>query len=234
MTNIRRLTAFKWVPPLAQGLISDIRVRWALEEAGLPYEEKLLAWGDQSAPEHRAVQPFGQVPVYEEDDLTLFESGAIVMHIGETSPVLLPVEPGARARVRTWMIAALSSVEPHVQALVQLDLFFAHEAWAPLRRPSALAMVQARLNVIATALAGRDYLEAQFSAADVLMVAVLRQIRHTTEVADIPALAAYQARCEARPAFKRALAAQLAAYELHAAEHQPETVVPGLGQLSHH
>jgi glutathione S-transferase len=215
MTNIR-LTAFKWAPPVAQGLLRDLRVRWALEEAGLPYEEKLLDWGDQNKPEHRAVQPFGQVPVYEEDGLTLFESGSIVMHIGERSPVLLPVEPGARARVRTWMFAALNSVEPAVQTLAVLDLFFAKEEWAPLRRPSALAMAQGRLKALAAALADREYLEKQFSGADVLMTTVLRFMRHTTVVSDIPVLAAYQARCEARPAFKRALAAQLAPFELYA------------------
>jgi len=215
MTNIR-LTAFKWAPPVAQGLLRDLRVRWALEEAGLPYEEKLLDWGDQNKPEHRAVQPFGQVPVYEEGGLTLFESGSIVMHIGEKSPVLLPVEPGARARVRTWMFAALNSVEPAVQTLAVLDLFFAKEEWAPLRRPSALAMAQGRLKALAAALADREYLEKQFSGADVLMTTVLRFMRHTTVVSDIPVLAAYQARCEARPAFKRALAAQLAPFELYA------------------
>jgi len=215
MTNIR-LTAFKWAPPVAQGLLRDLRVRWALEEAGLPYEEKLLDWGDQNKPEHRAVQPFGQVPVYEEDGLTLFESGSIVMHIGEKSPVLLPVEPGARARVRTWMFAALNSVEPAVHTLAVLDLFFAKEEWAPLRRPSALAMAQGRLKALAAALADREYLEKQFSGADVLMTTVLRFMRHTTVVSDIPVLAAYQARCEARPAFKRALAAQLAPFELYA------------------
>ena len=215
MTNIR-LTAFKWAPPVAQGLLRDLRVRWALEEAGLPYEEKLLDWGDQNKPEHRAVQPFGQVPVYEEGGLTLFESGSIVMHIGEKSPVLLPVEPGARARVRTWMFAALNSVEPAVHTLAVLDLFFAKEEWAPLRRPSALAMAQGRLKALAAALADREYLEKQFSGADVLMTTVLRFMRHTTVVSDIPVLAAYQARCEARPAFKRALAAQLAPFELYA------------------
>jgi glutathione S-transferase len=215
MTNIR-LTAFKWVPPAAQGLVRDLRVRWALEEAGLPYEEKLLNSGDQNTPEHRAVQPFGQVPVYEEGGLTLFESGSIVMHIGEKSPVLLPLEPQARARVRSWMIAALNSVEPHVQTLASLDLFYAKEAWAPLRRPSALAMAQARLNAVAAALADREYLEKQFSGADVLMTTVLRFLRHTTVVSDIPVLAAYQARCEARPAFQRALAAQLAPFERYA------------------
>jgi glutathione S-transferase len=215
MTNIR-LTAFKWVPPAVQGLVRDLRVRWALQEAGLPYEEKLLNSGDQNTPEHRAVQPFGQVPVYEEGGLTLFESGSIVMHIGEKSPVLLPLEPEARARVRTWMIAALNSVEPHVQTLAALDLFFAKEEWAPLRRPSALAMAQARLNAVAAALADREYLERQFSGADVLMTTVLRLLRHTTVVSDIPVLAAYQARCEARPAFKRALTDQLATFERYA------------------
>ena len=215
MTNIR-LTAFKWVPPAVQGLVRDLRVRWALQEAGLPYEEKLLNSGDQNTPEHRAVQPFGQVPVYEEDGLTLFESGSIVMHIGEKSPVLLPLEPEARARVRTWMIAALNSVEPHVQTLAALDLSFAKEEWAPLRRPSALAMAQARLNAVAAALADREYLERQFSGADVLMTTVLRLLRHTTVVSDIPVLAAYQARCEARPAFKRALTDQLATFERYA------------------
>jgi glutathione S-transferase len=216
MTSTRQLTAFKWAPPVAQGLVRDIRVRWALEEVGLPYEEKLLDFGAQNTPEYRAVQPFGQVPVYEEDGLTLFESGSIVMHIGEKSPVLLPVEPAARARVRTWMIAALNSVEPHVQALVALDLFFSNEAWAPLRRPSALAMAQARLNAVAATLADREYLEKQFSGADLLMTTVLRLLRHTTVVSDDPVLAAYQARCEARPAFKRALAAQLATFERYA------------------
>jgi len=215
MTNIR-LTAFKWVPPFLQGLIRDLRVRWALEEAGLSYEEKLLNFGDQNRAEHRAVQPFGQVPVYEEDGLVLFESGSIIMHIGERSPVLLPVEPRARARVRTWMFAALNSVEPPVQTLAVLDLFSAKEEWAPLRRPSALAMAQGRLNALAAALADREYFEQQFSGADLLMTTVLRFIRHTTLVSDIPVLAAYQARCEARPAFKRALAAQLATFERYA------------------
>ncbi|MGB6309059.1 MAG: glutathione S-transferase family protein [Steroidobacteraceae bacterium] len=221
MSNIRRLTAYKWVPPFAQGLVRDIRVRWALEEAGLSYDEKLLDFGAQNTPEHRAVQPFGQVPVYQEDNLTLFESGSIVMHIGESAPILLPVEPGARARVRTWIIAALNSVEPHVQALVIIDLFHAQEEWAILRRPGALAMAQARLGAVAATLADREYLENQFSGADVLMTTVLRLLRHTTVVSDIPALAAYQARCEARPAFKRALAAQLAAFERYAPAAAP-------------
>jgi glutathione S-transferase len=212
MTNIL-VTAFKWVPPDLQGLIRDLRVRWALEEAGLPYKEKLIKFGDQNSPEHRAVQPFGQVPVYEEDGLTLFESGSIVMHIGESSPSLLPTDAKARARARTWMFAALNSVEPPVATLAVMDLLFTKEPWAPLRRPGALAAAQARLNALAHSLGEREYLESQFSGGDLLMTTVLRFVRHTTLVSDIPALAAYQARCESRPAFKRALAAQLAVFE---------------------
>ena len=207
------ITAFKWVPPFAQGLVRDLRVRWALEEVGLPYSEKLLGSGEQNSAAHRAVQPFGQVPVYEEDGLTLFESGAIVMHIAEKSEVLLPKDPTQRSRARTWMFAALSSVEPHVQNLTTIDLFFANEEWAKQRRPAAEKMAQSRLEAVASSLAGRDYLEGSFTAGDLLMVSVLRFLRHTSMVADMPVLAAYQARCEARPAFARALAAQLAHFE---------------------
>ena len=210
------ITAFKWVPPLAQGLVRDLRVPWALEEAGLAYTEKLLGPGEQNSPAHRAVQPFGQVPVYEEDGLTLFESGAIVMHIGEKSEFLLPKDPAERSRARTWMLAALNSVEPHVQNLTTIDLFFPNEEWAKLRRPAAEKMAQSRLDAVAASLAGRDYLEGKFTAGDLLMVSVLRFLRHTSMVADRPVLAAYQARCEARPAFKRALAAQLVHFEKNA------------------
>ena len=215
MSNIR-VTGFKWVPPFAQGLVRDLRVRWALEEAGLPYEEKLLGQGDQNSPEYRAIQPFGQVPVYEEGDLQLFESGSIVLHIAEKSPVLMPRDPAARARVITWMFAALNSVEPHLLTYAGLDTFFAKEEWARLRKPSALAMAQTRLNGLAAGLGDREYFERQFSAADILMTSVLRFVKHLPLVSEIPTLAAYQARCEARPAFKRALAAQLAPFERYA------------------
>jgi glutathione S-transferase len=204
-----RITAFKWVPPVAQGLVRDLRVRWALEEAGLAYEEKLLGAGEQNSAEHRAVQPFGQVPVYEEGELTLFESGAIVLHIGERCPALLPGDPAKRARARTWVLAALNSVEPHILSFTALDAFFANEEWARLRRPSAEKMAQARLDQLATALGTRDYLEGEFTAGDLVMTTVLRFLRNTDLVKSRPALAAYQARCEARPAFQRALAAQL-------------------------
>ena len=211
-----RLTTFKWVPPFAQGLVRDLRVRWALEEAGLPYEEKLISVGEQNSPAHRALQPFGQVPVYEEDGLTLFESAAIVMHIGGRCSTLLPVDPARRARAVTWMFAAMNSVEPAVQNLASIDGFFAHEEWAKLRRPGAEKHAEGRLNGLAAALEGRDYLEREFTGADLLMCTVLRLLRHTALVKNIPVLAAYQSRCESRPAFQRALAAQLAPFEKYA------------------
>jgi len=211
-----RLTAFKWVPPFAQGLVKDLRVRWALEEAGLPYEERLLNAGEHKLPAHRALQPFGQVPVYEEDGLTLFESGAIIMHIGQRCPTLLPADPAKRARTITWVFAALNSVEPDVQNLTTIDLFFAKEEWARLRRPGAEKQALERLESVAHALEGRDYLEREFTAADLVMTTVLRIPRHSDLVKNLPVLAAYQARCESRPAFQRALASQLAPFERYA------------------
>jgi len=215
MDNIR-LTAFRWVPDVAQGLVKDLRVRWALEEAGLPYQEKLLNVGEHKLPAHRALQPFGQVPVYEVDGLTLFETGAIVMHIGLACPTLLPTDPVKRARAITWMFAAMNSVEPAVQNLASIDLFFAREEWAKLRRAGAEQDAQSRLDGLAASLAGRDYLEGEFTAGDLLMVTVLRILRHTDLVKNMPVLAAYVARCEARPAFQRALAAQLAPFAKYA------------------
>lgn len=215
MTRIK-LHAFRAVPPFAQGLVRDLRVRWALEEAGLAYEERLIGPEEQKSAAYRKLQPFGQVPAYEEDGLTLFESGAIVMHIAERSTALLPAEPAARARARTWMFAALNSVEPHVQNLAAIDLFYPNEEWAKQRRPGAETAAKARLANLAEWLAGRDYLEQCFTAGDLLMTTVLRILRHTTLVADVPALEAYRLRCEARPAFQKALAAQMATFQANA------------------
>jgi glutathione S-transferase len=215
MTNIR-VTTFQWVPPFAQGLVRDLRVRWALEEAGIPYDEKLIPPGTQNSAEHRALQPFGQVPVYEENGLTLFETGSILLHIGEKSETLLPKDPARRARITTWMFAALNSVEPHIQNLTTIDLFFSNEEWAKTRRPGAVKLAQSRLDSVAASLQGHDYLEGEFSVADILMTSVLRFLRHTTMVKDMPVLAGYQARCEARPAFQRALDAQLAPFAKYA------------------
>jgi glutathione S-transferase len=212
MSDIR-ITAFKWVPPFAQGLARDLRVRWALEEAGLPYTEKLLAPGEQASAENRAVQPFGQVPAYREGDLTLFETGSIVMHIAHKSPVLLPADEAGRARALTWIFAALNSLEPSIQNLTSIDLFFANEEWARLRRPGAEKMARSRLSALSTALSGREYLEDRFTVADLVMSSVLRILRHTAIVADYANLSAFQVRCEIRPAFQRALAAQLVNFE---------------------
>lgn len=215
-----RVTAFRWVPPFAQGLVRDLRVRWALEEAGLTYEERLIGPEEQTSANYRALQPFGQVPVYEEGEganrLTLFESGAIVLHVAEKSEALMPTDPAARARTVTWMFAALNSVEPHIQNLAFIDLFAADEDWAKQRRAGALEMVEKRLDDLAIWLGERDYLEEQFTAADLLMISVLRILRHTDLVERRPALHAYQQRCEARPPFEKALADQLAPFVANA------------------
>ena len=207
------VSAFKSVPPFARGLVRDLRVRWALEEAGLPYRTRLLGQGDQGSAEYRALQPFGQVPILEEDGFTLFESGAILLHIGQGSETLLPAEPKARARATTWLMCALNTIEPAIQQLAAIDLFYADQAWAKQRRPGAEDMVKRRLAELAAALGQRDHLEDRFTVGDLMMTTVLRILRHTQLVAAEPRLAAYQARCEARPAFQRALKAQMADFE---------------------
>jgi len=207
-----RVSAFRWVPPFARGLVRDLRVRWALEEAGLPYEERLLGQDDKNTEGYRRLQPFGQVPAYEEDGLTLFESGAVVLHVAERSEALLPADPKGRARATAWMFAALNSMEPAIQNLAAIDLFYAEEQWAKLRRPGAEEAVKARLADLAAALDGREYLEGRFTAGDLLMTTVLRILRHTDLVARVPVLDAYRLRCEARPAFQKALTAQMAAF----------------------
>jgi glutathione S-transferase len=205
------VTAFKWVPPFARGLVRDLRVRWALEEAGIPYRTKLLDLGEQKGEENRALQPFGQVPGYIDDEVRLFESGAIVLHIGERCEALLPMDPAGRARAIAWLISALNSIEPMVQDLGGLSAFYANEEWAKLRRPSLEATVRTRLGELAAALGTKDYLDGRFTAGDLMMTTVLRIKRDVVE--EVPPLRAYLARCEARPAFERALAAQLSDFE---------------------
>jgi glutathione S-transferase len=211
--------AFGMVPPFARGLVRDLRVRWALEEAGLPYRVTLVGdrEGEMPPSEYRRRQPFGQIPAIEDGDLTLFESGAIVLYVAERTDKLLPTEGRARARVHQWMFAALNTIEFPVMELAGIDLFWPDEGWAKERRPAAVEAVRKRLGDLATSLDGRDHLVGAFSAADVLMVSVLRILRHTNLVAEHPALLAYEERCEARPAFKKALADQMAPFQEWAA-----------------
>lgn len=208
MTKIS-ISAYKWVPPFAQGLVRDLRVRWALEEAGLPYEEILLDVTQPRGEEYLKMQPYGQVPVYKEGDLVIFESAAIVMHIAEKTDWLMPADPVKRARTRSWMFSAMNTIEPHVMNLSLTDLFYPEESWSREARAVMVQGLEKRLNQLSTWLSGRDYLEDEFTAADLLMVTVLRTPRHTEFVKGNPVLHAYVSRCEARPAFARAFASQM-------------------------
>lgn len=207
-----RFSTFRWVPPFAQGLVREIRVRWALEELGLPYEQRIIVPDDQRTADYRSLQPFGQVPSFEEDGLTMFESGAIVMHLAERSETLMPSDPVGRERTKSWMFAAMNSIEPRIMNLTEIDLFYPDEEWAKLRRPGAEKAVTKRLAELSDWLDGRDYLEGRFTAGDLLMTTVLRILRHTDLVAKMPTLEAYRRRCEGRPAFQKALADHMALF----------------------
>jgi glutathione S-transferase len=204
------ISAFKWVPEFAQGQVRDLRARWALEEAGLPYQTRLLEQGDQDKPAYRALQPFGQVPILEENGYVLFESGAIVLHIGERSEALLPKEAGATQ----WLISALNSIEPFMMNVATIDLFYAQEEWAKLRRPGAVEFVQKRLESLSRSLGDKSFLDGdRFTAGDLMMTTVLRILKHTDIVSNDRRLAAYIERCTGRPAFKRAIDAQIDDFE---------------------
>jgi glutathione S-transferase len=205
-----RVSALRWVPPFARGLVRDLRVRWALEEAGLPYDTRLIGPEDQASASYRRIQPFGQVPAYEEDGLVLFESGAILLHIAHRSEALMPPDAKARARVTAWMFAALNSIEPRIQNLAAIDLFHANEEWAKARQPEEFKFAQKRLVALSDWLDEREYLEGRFTVADLLMTTVLRIPRHSDLVTQMPVLNTYRLRCEGRPAFKKALDRQMA------------------------
>jgi glutathione S-transferase len=204
------VTAFSWVPDFARGVVRDLRVRWALEEAGLDYRVRLFDGMVPRPEDYFLDQPFGQVPAFVEPGIRMFESGAIVLHIGERSETLLPREAGDRARAMSWLFAALNSIEPSIQQLATIDLFCRDEDWAKQRRPEVVRMVRERLGRVADHLGDEAFLEGRFTAGDLMMTTVLRLLRHTDLVAEQPSLAAYLARCESRPAFARALEAQLA------------------------
>ena len=204
------ISAFKWVPEFARGQVRDLRARWALEEAGLRYRTRLLEQGEQDEPDYRSLQPFGQVPILEEDGLVLFESGAIVLYIGERAETLLPKDAAARARATQWLIAALNSIEPFVLNVALIDLFYANQEWAKLRRPGAVEFLQKRLSGLSRSLGNKLYLDGdRFTAGDLMMTTVLRILGYTDIVTSDPRLAAYIERCTARPAFRRALDAQI-------------------------
>ncbi len=206
------ITAYDWVPDFAKGQVRDLRVRWALEEVGQPYEVRYLSQGSQKAPPHRAIQPFGQVPTYEEGDLALFESGAIVLHIAGQHPGLLPDDPNARARAVEWAFAALNTIEPPISDYAIATLFEADKPWSSQRLPSVKARIDERLGELSDRLGDKQWLDGEFTAGDLLVIAVLRIIKGTDMLGSYPNLAAYLARGEARPAFRKALADQLAGF----------------------
>ena len=201
--------AFDRVPSFARGMVRDLRVRWACEEAGLPYEAAFVG-ADVSRDDYRAIQPFAQVPAIRDGALELFESGAIVLYIAERSGVLLPPPGDRRAQAIEWMFAALNTIEPPVQMIAALDVFYAKEEWSKPARPTFIASVRKRLGELQDALGDKDYLTGEFTAGDLLMTTVLRILHHTDELDAFPQLAAYKARCEDRPAFRKALADHLA------------------------
>ncbi len=208
------ITAFNRAPSFARGQVRDLRPRWAFEEAGIPYAVRLF---DASVPRPASYleeQPFDQVPSYRDQQVTLFESGAIVLHIGRNCPALLPEDEAARARATMWLIAALNSIEPFVMDLAIQDLFYAETEWAPQRRPLIVERIRGRLQRLSDALGEKPYLDGDsFTAGDLMMSTVMRIIDYSGLIAGYPNLIEWKQRCEKRPAFRAALAAQLADFE---------------------
>jgi len=206
------ITAFANSPDRGQGLARDMPVRWALEEAGQPYEVRLVSFAEMKEPDHLALHPFGQIPTYQEGDLALFESGSIIFHIAQRHAALLPDDGHARARAVTWMFAALSTVEPPIVERSMATLVEADKSWAAERLPMLDDRVRVRLGELSRRLGDAEWLDGVFSAGDLLMVNVLRRLKSSGLLAGYPNLTAYVARGEARPAFKRAFDAQLAVF----------------------
>ena len=212
------VTAFRWVPDFAAGLVRDLRIRWALEEIGRPYRVRLLDALNPRPADYFHEQPFGQVPAFRDEEVQLFESGAILIHLATEEKQLLPRDRNHRMRAIAWLIAALNSVEPAFFELANIDIFHRGQEWTRERRPQVVGKIEERLQLLADALGDNDWLEGRFTIGDLMMVSVLRNLRHTDLIAGQPTLAAYVARGEARPAFRLAHADQLAVF----AEHQPQ------------
>ncbi|MBY3443029.1 glutathione S-transferase family protein [Rhizobium laguerreae] len=206
------ITAFERSPDRGRGLARDMRVRWALEEVGQPYDVRLVSFKTMREPAHLALQPFGQIPTYEEGDLALFESGAIVFHIGERHAGLLPDDANARARALTWMFAALNTVETPIFDRALVMIIERDKPWYDQRLSALEASIRKRLDDLSRRLGGADWLDGAFSAGDLLMVTVLLRLKGSGILEEYPNLSAYVARGEARPAYKRAFAAQLAVF----------------------
>ncbi|RUM18036.1 glutathione S-transferase family protein [Rhizobium vallis] len=206
------ITAFEKSPDRGRGLARDMRVRWALEEVGEPYEVRLLSFQAMKKPAHLALQPFGQIPSYEEGDLALFESGAIVLHIAERYPGLLPGDANGRARAIAWIFAAVATMEPVVIEREMARIFERSESWFDARLPLLEKRIRTRLGELSAHLGDADWLDGGFSAGDLEMVSVLLRLKGSDLLAEHPNLTAYLARGEARPAYQRAFAAQLAVF----------------------
>jgi glutathione S-transferase len=204
------ITAFERSPDGGKGLARDTRVRWALEEVGQPYQVRLVSFRALKEPAHLALHPFGQIPTYEEGDLALFETGAIVFHVAERHAGLLPEDANARARAITWLFAALNTVEPPILELVIVKLVEGDKPWRAERLPLVEDRIRSRLNQLSVRLGDADWLDGAFTAGDLMMVSVLLRLRASGILDEYPKLSAYVARGEARPAYKRAFDAQLA------------------------
>jgi glutathione S-transferase len=207
------ITAFEKSPDRGRGLARDMRVRWALEEVGQPYDVRLVTFKTMKEAAHVAIQPFGQIPTYEEGDLSLFESGAIVFHIADRHKGLMPAGENEKARAVCWMFAALNTVEPPIFERSLLMILEREEPWYEKRLATLEKTVRSRLDSLAGALGGADWLDGDFSAGDLLMISVLLRLKGSGIVEEYPDLAAYVARGEARPAYRRAFAAQLAVFQ---------------------
>jgi glutathione S-transferase len=210
MSMTPTITAFERSPDGGKGLSRDTRVRWALEEVGQPYNVRGVPFAAMKEPGYRALQPFGQIPTYEEGDLVLFETGAIVLHIAERHAGLLPEDANARARAITWIFAALNTVEPPILELANAKLLEGDKPWAKERMPLVADRLRVRLGELSRCLGNADWLDGAFSAGDLMMVSVLLRLKPSGMLNEYPNLSAYVARGEARPAYKRAFATQLA------------------------
>lgn len=207
------ITAFAASPDRGRGLARDMRVRWALEEVGQPYTVRLVSFAQMKEPAHMAIQPFGQIPTYEDGNLALFETGAIILHIAETHPGLLPQDPAARARAIAWIFAAVATVEPPIVEWSGAMILERDKPWFEQRLPQLHAAIRKRLGELSRHLGDNQWLDGDFSAADIMMTHVIQRARSSGLIEEFPNLAAYLARAESRPAFQRAFAAQLKVFE---------------------